>query len=292
LPDAHRKLTARALQDLGWHVHPRAALGQEEGVITINVAGNLASSSILSMLESHTRTAPDTHYIAKAEARLLRFDEAKADIETRRAAPADDETRRRATTDDRRQPERAAPAGDPVDAYIARCPPATAEWFRAHRDDARAVAMSVMGGASDAETRRASKLNAAHNDAIAEGLRPESESYFRHVETFIAPRQQQRTETRANAGNGQAQPNVKPRRPAVPVAPVNGSPGGTNGGGPEVRLSRGEVESATGGALVWNYDDPTGQKRFKKGDPIGVQEFARRKYEMKRQGLYDKSYTE
>ena len=78
----------------------------------------------------------------------------------------------------------------------------------------------------------------------------------------------------------------------MPVAPVQSSPGGTNGGGPEVRLSRSEALAATDGTHTWNYDDPSGQKRFRKGDPIGVQEFARRKHEMTKQGLYDRTYTE
>ena len=78
----------------------------------------------------------------------------------------------------------------------------------------------------------------------------------------------------------------------MPVAPVQASGGGTSGGGTEVRLTRGEANAATDGTLVWNYDDPSGQKRFRKGDNIGIQEMARRKLEMSKQGLYDKSFVE
>ena len=59
-----------------------------------------------------------------------------------------------------------------------------------------------------------------------------------------------------------------------------------------MRLSAGEARAATDGTIVWNYDDPSGQKRFKKGDPIGVEEFARRKQAMKAQGLYDRVFLE
>ena len=59
-----------------------------------------------------------------------------------------------------------------------------------------------------------------------------------------------------------------------------------------VRLSKGEAASATDGTLIWNYDDPSGQKRFRKGDPIGVQEMARRKLALQQAGQYDKSFTE
>ena len=82
----------------------------------------------------------------------------------------------------------------------------------------------------------------------------------------------------------------------MPVAPVNGGGGsggaGNGAGAITVSLSRTEAASATDGTLVWNFDDPSGQKKFKKGEPIGIQEFARRKREMKAQGLYDKSLTE
>ena len=83
----------------------------------------------------------------------------------------------------------------------------------------------------------------------------------------------------------------------MPVAPVNGGGGGGgagNGAGAiTVSLSKAEAAAATDGiTLVWNYDDPSGQKKFKKGDAIGIQEMARRKREMKAQGLYDKSLTE
>ena len=79
----------------------------------------------------------------------------------------------------------------------------------------------------------------------------------------------------------------------MPVAPVHQSSGGTNGGGDTVTLTKGEAAAATDGIThVWNYPDPTGKNRWKVGDPIGIQEFARRKREMMRQGVYDRTYTE
>ena len=55
-------------------------------------------------------------------------------------------------------------------------------------------------------------------------------------------------------------------------------------------LTRREVEAATDGSLVYNYNDQNG--KFKKGDNIGVQEMARRKSIMQRQGLYDRTFNE
>ena len=210
--------------------------------------------------------------MAAAEARALRFDEAKSDLEIRRTRTADDTQRR--TEAPRQQPR----APDPVEDLISRCSPKTGDWFRNHKE-----------WAHDAATNgpRARKLDAAHATALADGIQPDTDAYFDHVETYLGLREQQHA---ANGAARQAAPANKPRRQSVPVAPVNG--GGGSAGAITVSLSKTEAASATDGTLVWNFDDPSGQKKFKKGEPIGIQEFARRKREMKAQGLYDKSLTE
>jgi len=203
--------------------------------------------------------------IAKAEAQIVRLDEAKADLETRKAAPAPE----------RQAPQRTEAPTDPVEAYVAGRSEPTANWLRQHRDWI-------------VDPRKNAKLTSAHYSAVAEGLTPDTDDYFSHVETAIGLKQAPGKTNGAN-GNGSG----KPRRASVPVAPVTQSGGsGTNGGGNEVRLSRGEAAAATDGTHVWNYDDPSGQKKFKKGEPIGIQEMARRKLSMQKQGLYDKTYTE
>lgn len=209
--------------------------------------------------------------IARAEARSVRLDEAKADLEARKSAPEVERTE---------APQRAAPQtpADPFEAYIAGRTEPTANWLRAHKD-----------WVTDA--KKNAQLTSAHWDAVAHELAPDTPEYFNHVETMIGLKQAPNVvRTTGAATNGAAKPQIQ-RRPAVPVAPVQASGGGTSGGDTVV-LTRGEAAAATDGSLVWNYEDPTGQKRFKKGDPIGVQEMARRKRAMKAQGLYDKQYTE
>jgi hypothetical protein len=81
---------------------------------------------------------------------------------------------------------------------------------------------------------------------------------------------------------------VTVRKASPPVAPVNGNGASSSGSAAsEVRLSKNEALSATDGTHVWNYDDPSGQNRWKKGQPIGVEEFARRKRELLKRGAYD-----
>ena len=60
--------------DLKWEVYPRCALGDKDGEIEINVAGNSASSSVLPMLDSHLSAAPHTSYVGKEKVSLLTLD--------------------------------------------------------------------------------------------------------------------------------------------------------------------------------------------------------------------------
>lgn len=204
--------------------------------------------------------------LARAEAKSVRLDEAKADLESRRVVRSEQQKAE--------QQQRPAPSADPVDAYIQGRTEPTAKWLRSHREWIT-------------DPRKNAKLTSAHFAAVAEGIAPDSDEYFEHVETFIGLRDTEPAKTNG-AGNGV----TKPRR-GPPAAPVAHSGGGTNGSsGNEVRLSRNEATAATDGTHIWNYDDPSPQKRFKRGDPIGVQEFARRKLEMTKQGLYDRTYVE
>lgn len=193
-----------------------------------------------------------------AKARVLRYDEAKADLETRKTAKPVTPT-------------------DPVEAYAAGRTEQTANWLREHREFV-------------IDPRKNQKLTAAHHDAVADGLSPDTPEYFDHVEKFIGLKKADVVEKVVTEGDDVQRPGAK--KPAVrQVAPVNGSRG-TGGAVPtnEVRLSAREAEAANDGTHVWNYDDPSGQKKFKKGDPIGTQEFARRKQKLTQQGAYDRSY--
>lgn len=201
--------------------------------------------------------------IANAEARAVRLDEAKAELEVRRKDPPRQQLRE--------QPARPAQGDDPVEAYVANRSAPTQKWLRAHPE-------WITDG------RKNAKLSAAHMDAVAEGFAADTDEYFEHVENFIGLRKQPQN------GNGRDPAPQAKRKTSVPAAPVHQSSGGTNGGPREVRLTPGEARAATDGTHQWNYDDP--QKRFKKGEPIGIQEFARRKEALTKQGAYDRSYTE
>lgn len=202
--------------------------------------------------------------LARAEALTLRYDEAKSDIEARAKRP----------------PQTERPA-DPVEAYAQNRAPQTAAWIRSHPDYVT-------------NQLKQHKLQAAHSLALAEGIEPDTPEYFESVETFLGMR---KVEKKADAdaevtdGDNAQRPGAAKKPAQRAVAPVAGSRG--SGGAVdrnEVRLSPGEAAAATDGTHTWNYDDPSGQKKFKKGDPIGVQEFARRKLALTKQGAYDRTY--
>lgn len=74
LTSAHARLQDVARGDVAWQVAPRMALGEAEGEIRINVAGNSLSSSILEMLPEHERAAPGSAYVANETVPLGRLD--------------------------------------------------------------------------------------------------------------------------------------------------------------------------------------------------------------------------
>lgn len=65
LSQAHGQLLQASAGDSMWEAYPRCALGDHNGGVEINIAGNSGSSSILPMLESHRSAAPESGYKGK-----------------------------------------------------------------------------------------------------------------------------------------------------------------------------------------------------------------------------------
>lgn len=191
--------------------------------------------------------------LSESRALLSRFSEAQEDLEVNA----------------KKVPEQKAPPSDPVEAFVAGRPEKTQTWLRAHSEFIT-------------DPKKQAKLTAAHFNAVAEGQAAGTDDYFNHVEKFLG----------IKADDEEKKPEPIRQRKESPIA----APGDavSNGRAPAktVTLTPGEARAATDGTHVWNYDDPSGQKKFRKGDPIGMQEFARRKLAMTGEGRYDRSYTE
>jgi hypothetical protein len=149
---------------------------------------------------------------------------------------------------------------DPVEAFAAGRSREAQDWIRSHPD-------YVLGG------RKTAKLQAAHSDAIAEGIAPDTPEYFSHVDGFLGI-------DGGGAGRRRSSSDSEIRRVIVTDNPNKQI--GPN----EVRMSRGEYKAATE-TLVWNHNSADG--KYKKGDALGVSEYLRRKGLMKQQpGWFDK----
>lgn len=204
--------------------------------------------------------------IARGEAHLLQLGEARDSLKSGRRQPPTEQP-----------PTRRAPA-DPIEAAIAagRMSQRSAEWIRAHPD-------------CITDPKKNARMLAAHHAAMADGIAVDSDEYFEAIEKGVKPvtkkaDPERDEEVKKPSGDG--------RRPSSGAASGAGAGGGMNGGTVQVKLTAREALSATDGTLVWNYDDPSGQSKFKKGDPIGLAEMARRKHEGQKAGLYDKSNME
>jgi FkbM family methyltransferase len=71
---AHAQLLHASNRDPRWEVAPRAAIGNQDGEITINISRNLASSSSLPMLDYHRVSAPESEYVSSETVALRRLD--------------------------------------------------------------------------------------------------------------------------------------------------------------------------------------------------------------------------
>ena len=123
---------------------------------------------------------------------------------------------------------KAAPA-DPVEAMASNLTPRSAEWVRAHPEYARDQVL----------TRR---MVRAHEDALDEGIRPDTDEYFDYVETRLKVRQ---APVQQEATLSEASTSTSGRRAAAPpAAPVSRSGTGTGSRPNVVTLTRAEQEAA------------------------------------------------
>jgi hypothetical protein len=119
-------------------------------------------------------------------------------------------------------------ASDPVEQLAGQLSPRSAAWVRAHPEFAR-------------DPRQMSRMVAAHNLAVGDGIEPDSDAYFEAVETTLRLRQP-KADSQEDPTSSAAQPVQ--RRAAPPEAPVS-RPSGANGTRPNVvRLTAAEREIA------------------------------------------------
>lgn len=184
-----------------------------------------------------------------------------------------------------------AAASDPVEAMIAGSAragsPLSARaqgWLKSHPEVAKKQSL-------------ASKVGWLHQEAVENGHAVDSDDYYKFLDErmgFADPAKDDAAPAaKPNGSAGEPKSAPAPRRAKPVSAPVSRDAGPASGNlsDTKIKLTAGEARAATDGTHIWNYDDPTGKGRFKKGDPIGVQEFARRKIKLTQQGAYDRIQT-
>lgn len=87
LSEAHSLLQQASACDAHWSAHPRCALGDHNGEVEINIAGNSDSSSILPMLDVHRAVAPHSAYQGKEFAPIHTLDAVAGPYLERARAP-------------------------------------------------------------------------------------------------------------------------------------------------------------------------------------------------------------
>ncbi len=75
LPDARAALLQRAARWKGWTVGPAVAVGDSSGSAVFNVAGNSASSSLMTMSTLHEDASPGSAIVSAIEVQVRTLDE-------------------------------------------------------------------------------------------------------------------------------------------------------------------------------------------------------------------------
>jgi FkbM family methyltransferase len=85
-PAVHRRLVEHArARSASWTVAPCAAIGSRRGSTDLNISGNVLSSSVLAMRETHVSAAPTSKYVDRQTVALERLDQLAQDCVPRDA---------------------------------------------------------------------------------------------------------------------------------------------------------------------------------------------------------------
>jgi hypothetical protein len=147
--------------------------------------------------------------------------------------------------------------GNPFEDHLANFTDRTAAWMREHPDWVT-------------DPRKNAKLTGAHHLAVSEGLTPDTDSYEAFVEKTIGLRGGNGNGSSRNGGNMRVESKINPGDHRTHV---------TDDG--RVYLTENEKKIATDGTLTFSHGP-------NKGKPLGIKEFARRKAELHKQGMYDR----
>lgn len=139
------------------------------------------------------------------------------------------------------------------------------------------------------QTKRNEAMS-AHHAILAAGYKAESPEYFAQLDRRMGYRSSRAAEDIAR--DNPIEDETLPRREPMRSAPARGSSGSSSGSSREIELTAGEVTNATDGTIVWNAGERDRRGKViekndpRVGEPIGLEEMARRKRDNIRDGRY------
>lgn len=72
--DAWSRLKQESKSDPLWTIAPRAAIGDFDGDVKINLSANSVSSSVMNMLDAHSDAAPESLYVGSENVPMFKLD--------------------------------------------------------------------------------------------------------------------------------------------------------------------------------------------------------------------------
>ena len=293
---ANAEAAARRNQDDAEAARRTAAAASSETVETRRAAietALAASEAQMATLESEYAAAfeaGDSKKLSASQRRMSELGGEIAQLRSGKAAIAADtgaDRGRRVVQQDEPPPRRRpATEEEQFDDAIKNYSPRTQRWLRDHKE----IVTNV--------TRRNEAMS-AHHAALAQRYEPESDEYFAYLDRKMGFTRSGRGSAEAEAiradnedrDNDHGDDAGDVRGSKMRSAPARGSSGG-GGSSRDIHLTEGEVAAATDGTVVWNAGniDRRGRKIEKTdprvGEPVGVEEYARRKRDMHKEGRY------
>jgi hypothetical protein len=160
---------------------------------------------------------------------------------------------------------------DPVERLASSLSPRSAAWVRKNSEWA-------------SDPRKSAKLAGAHHMAIGDGLTPDTDEYFAHVEKTL----------KIGGNGGGSNRGGGNMRGGSSDYDRNDVRTHVRDGGKAVYLTPGEIERSEDGSLIFNAGERDargnviGRGDPRIGKPIGRETFAYRKAQLAKQGYYDR----
>jgi len=238
--------------ELKRHTVEERRLNLESSIATIDAALEEAEANYAKAFDSTDglAAAKAQRRIGELTARRVEMERTRAELPTKEVL----EQQVRQAAEPRTQDER-------IEAYLQQFQPKTQQWLRHHPEfiTNRVKNQSVLD---------------AHKAAVAKELEPESDEYFDFINQRVGVDDIPKDYNTMRQNGDGGRPMKRAQTPVRASAPVRS---GSNGAGISVQgmrrvsLTAGEREHATDGTIVWPDRHPQA------GEPIGVNEMARRK---------------